>query len=108
MRSTVPDLKPKPTPALQWTAAFCALAVWVLGLLAANPQLHRTLHGDANHQDHSCAVTLFSHGVEQATGSSQAVCAPVLFPAGDCTVQPALPVAGGDNRFPPGRGPPLC
>ena len=53
-----------PVPAFRWTAILAALSIWILGLLAAAPHWHASLHSDASQQDHSCAVTLFSHGVE--------------------------------------------
>lgn len=39
-------------------------AVLLLGILGASPVLHATLHADAAHADHVCAVTLFAQGVE--------------------------------------------
>jgi hypothetical protein len=98
----------KPRPAFRWVAVFCALTVWVLGLAAASPQLHAALHPDADHTDHTCAVTLFSHGFEDGTGSTFPVCAPALFVEYKSTVQPASPVADVLHRLPPGRGPPSC
>jgi hypothetical protein len=97
-----------PAPRFRWAAGFCALLVLALGLLAISPQLHAALHGDANHQDHACAVTLFSHGVETAASGNCLASTPALFPAGPCAIQPALPVAEVPCRLPPGCGPPLC
>jgi hypothetical protein len=88
-------------------AVFCALAVWMLGLLAVSPQLHAALHGDADQADHTCAVTLFSHGVETATVDAGPASAPGLFLIGKCALAPALPVAAPHYRLPPGCGPPL-
>lgn len=97
----------KPRPVLRGLAVFCALAVWMLGLLAASPQLHAALHTDADQTDHSCAVTLFSHGCDDGLGAVCLACAPILFVTCEKTVQPALPVADVLHRLPPGRGPPL-
>ena len=108
MRNSPISLRAMPAPAFRWPAVFCALAVWGLGLFAVNPQLHAALHSDANHQDHTCAVTLFGHGMERAAGDTDIVSAPVLFPAGQCSIQPALPVAGAYHQLPPACGPPLC
>jgi len=108
MRRHAASLRTGTSPVKRWTAVLCALAVWMLGLLAVSPQLHTSLHSDADHVDHVCAVTLFSHGVESAVGITCVANAPVLFPAGQCLVQPALPVAGSHYRLPPGCGPPLC
>ena len=107
MRASASILETKPLPVFRWTAVLAALSIWILGLLAAAPQWHASLHSDAGGQDHSCAVTLFSHSTESAVTAACFVSAPVLFPAGECTVQPALPVADAENLFPPGRGPPL-
>jgi len=97
----------KPRPALRALAVFCALTVWMMGLLAASPQLHAALHSDADQSDHSCAVTLFSHGCDGGLGSVCLACAPILFVACENAVQPVLPVADVPYRLPPGRGPPL-
>ena len=82
--------------------------VWALGLLAASPQLHAALHSDAQHVEHTCAITLFSHGVDEVSGCGELVAAPALFPAGECVVQAAVEVADSEYRLPPGCGPPLC
>jgi hypothetical protein len=108
MRAHAASLRTVPVPAFRWTAVICALAVWMMGLLAVSPQLHTALHSEASHLDHTCAVTLFSHGVENAVGSACVAGAPVLFSVGQCLVQPALPVAEAHHRLPPGCGPPLC
>ena len=42
------------------------MTVWLLGLLAFSPELHAAMHKDADHEEHSCAVTLFSQGFEGA------------------------------------------
>jgi hypothetical protein len=97
----------KPNPGLQWVAVFCALSVWALGLLAVSPQLHAALHADANHADHTCAVTLFSHGADVCTGTTTLVCAPLFFVVEEGLGQPVSPVAEVPHRLPPGRGPPL-
>ena len=45
-------------------AAGAIALVLLLSVLAANPELHRCIHGDADagHED-GCAVVLFAHGV---------------------------------------------
>ena len=88
-------------------ALFLVLSVWMLGLLAASPQLHAALHTDADQADHTCAVTLFSHGCEDGLGVICLDCAPVLFVAYESTVQPILSATDVPHRLPPGRGPPL-
>lgn len=88
-------------------AVFCALAVWMLGALAVSPQLHAALHHDADQSDHTCAVTLFSHGVETAAIGPGLSFAPSLLPIGDCGPVPELALAAAPHRLPPGCGPPL-
>jgi hypothetical protein len=97
----------RPAPALRWVALGCALLVWVLGLLAFSPATHGGLHDDAHQPEHTCAITLFSHGVEAATGSIQLACEPVLFAAGESALPRTIPAAEAHYRLPPGRGPPV-
>lgn len=41
--------------------------VFALTLLAVSPAAHERIHGAAAHQvDHTCAITLFAHGVTSA------------------------------------------
>jgi hypothetical protein len=47
-------------------AAGCATLVLLLAILAADPSAHRWLHADSDHEDHSCAVVLFAHGLTSA------------------------------------------
>lgn len=94
-------------PALRWLAAGCALLVWMLGLLAASPQLHGTVHDDASHAGHSCAITLFSHGVDESLGSIDFVVTPALFPTGEVVALAIEPTTDAHVRLPPGCGPPL-
>ncbi len=96
-----------PVPAFRWTALFCALAVWGLGLLAASPQLHASLHHDAGQADHECVVTLFSHGVNPDTGVLTNLGAPQLSVAAHYPLAPARPASDAHLRLPPACGPPL-
>ena len=86
---------------------FGALTVWLLGLLAASPELHSLLHEDAGRAGHTCAITLFREGVEDGLGAAVLVATPALFPAGETVAVMVLPVADADVRLPPGCGPPL-
>lgn len=99
---------PPTATASRWVAVLCALAVWVVGLLAANPHLHEEVHADADHPEHSCAVTLFSHGIDRDTGSACIAWAPLGSASSDLPGQPASPVDEKSHRLPPGRGPPVC
>ena len=37
--------------------------VLLLTVLAASPELHARLHGNAGEADHECVITLYQHGV---------------------------------------------
>ncbi len=96
-----------PAPALRWAAVFCALTVWALGLLAVSPHLHAALHSDANHQDHTCAITLFNHGVDDGAAQTAVVIEP-LVRLEDVVVQPtARLVVAPRYWLLPGRAPPV-
>jgi hypothetical protein len=82
--------------------------VWAL-TLAVCPELHEWVHPDAGHEDHDCAVTLFSNGGVHLTATD-------LFDVG----KPArwllvdvlhfhsqVLIAAQTDRLIPGRGPPL-
>ena len=87
-------------------ALLCAVTVWLLGLLAASPELHAMLHADSDHCDHECAVTLFAQGAEGSTTG------PVLTvgPMAEAPEQlPAPTEWQGDSittRLQPSQGPP--
>lgn len=89
-------------------AGVCALLVGLLGFFAASSQLHGSVHADADHAGHTCAITLFSQGLEDSPGSADLLVTPALFPAGEIAAVIAAPVTGTPDRLPPGRGPPLC
>jgi len=86
----------------------CALTVWLLGLFVASSQLHISLHDDAAHAGHTCAITLFSQGLEDSLGHVDPVVTPALFPAGEIATVAVAPLTDTPDRLPPGRGPPLC
>jgi len=94
--------------ASRWTAAFCALTVWLLGLFVASAPLHGALHQDAGHASHTCAITLFREGIEDAVGSAAIIVTPALFSAGETVAALLVPGADADDRLPPGCGPPRC
>ncbi|HEY0863237.1 MAG TPA: hypothetical protein VGD97_03965 [Lacunisphaera sp.] len=99
----------RPIPrTLRGVAALCALTVWLLGLFVASSQLHVALHTDAGHAGHSCAITLFSQGLEASLGCADLVVTPALFPAGKIATLPVVWLSDTSDRLPPGRGPPLC
>ena len=47
-------------------AGGCAALVLLLSILAADPAAHRWLHADSDHEDHTCAIVLFAHGLTSA------------------------------------------
>jgi hypothetical protein len=93
---------------LRGVAVLCALMVWLLGFFAASAQLHGSVHGDADHAVHTCAITLFSQGLEDSLGQADPVVTPALFPTGEIATVPAAPLTDTPDRLPPGRGPPFC
>jgi hypothetical protein len=95
-----------PAPALRWAAIGSALMVWMLGLLAASPQLHAALHKDAGHNEHVCAVTLFSQGVESTTPPTGFTVAPLVLLADSPVPVDLCPAAPPRYRLLPGRAPP--
>lgn len=105
----MPNTAHLPVPrAWRGVAAVCALMVGLLGFFAASSQLHGSVHADADHAGHTCAITLFSQGLEDSLGCADPVVTPALFPAGEIVAVTAAPVTDTPDRLPPGRGPPLC
>ena len=94
--------------ALRGVTVLCALLVGLLGLFAASSHLHDSVHADADHAEHSCAITLFSQGLEDSLGHADPVVTPALFTAGEVAAAAAALVTATPDRLPPGRGPPLC
>ncbi len=87
--------------------AVCALTVWLLGVLAVSQELHGTIHEDADHESHTCAVTLYREGLVDSLGHVDLVVAPALYPAGKPVPAAIAAVTEVEFRQPPGRGPPL-
>ena len=81
--------------------------VLLLNLLAASPSLHQLLHGDANHAEHQCAVTLFAHGkVDTAS-----VAVPISVPLAVVETAPAIIFSSFSpaiEHLPAGRAPPAA
>lgn len=88
-------------------AALCALAVWLLGVLAISPQLHGHVHEDAATPHHECAVTLFQHGAENPLTFSGLSLAPADFAVETIAPIDTIARSAVDVRLHPGRGPPL-
>jgi hypothetical protein len=99
---------PQPSPALRGVAVCAALLVWLLGIFAASAELHAALHRDADHQDHSCAITLFSHGTDDTSDHRELVAVLALFSVGAIIAESTRWIGEAPHRLPPGCGPPLC
>ena len=87
-------------------AALCALAVWLLGVLAMSPELHGHVHDDAAEPHHECAVTLFQHGAESPLTFSGLSLAPAETAIATLAPIDLIARAAADVRLQPGRGPP--
>jgi hypothetical protein len=96
-----------PRPALRWVAATCAVMVWMLGLLAASPELHARVHHDADHAGHTCAVTLFSQGLDHPELGSALAPEPALVVVAEVIPSELLQVESVMDWLRPGRGPPV-
>jgi hypothetical protein len=46
----------------RWTGAVLVIAIFWALTLTVSPQLHESIHPDADHEDHDCGVTLFLGG----------------------------------------------
>jgi hypothetical protein len=105
-RSAFPRHMP-PCPAFRWVAAVCAVMVWSLGLLAASPELHARVHRDADHAGHTCAVTLFSQGLDNPVAGAALPLTPNLTVS--MVVMPTDPprVECARDWLRPERGPPV-
>lgn len=87
-------------------AAVCALAVWLLGILAFSPELHGHVHADAGAAQHECAVTLFQHGAENPFAAVAPAIAPVGPAEDDLSLADRLVPPSGEVRLQPSCGPP--
>src|SRR5687767_8753649 len=93
---------------MRWHARFgCLLAaLWLaLAMLGASPQLHHTLHEDADSSEHSCVIEHISEGSVLFTPTLPIVApdSPVIFPrpSFDSVILPSR-----DFRVALSRGPP--
>ena len=106
MSASVPKSDPLHVPAHRWLAAFCALAIWLFGLLNISPQLHASLHHDGDQADHTCAITLFSYGVEATPVQVDLTFTPQLILL-EAPLSPLDQPGVDTDRLPPACGPPL-
>jgi hypothetical protein len=81
---------------------------WVL-TLSVSPQLHEWIHPDADHEDHECAVTLFTGGgclpVSNPPPVIEAPSYTLLFSAPAEPAEMLVPIFAGQQIAE--RGPPL-
>ena len=87
-------------------ALSCALLVWMLGILGASPDLHALFHPDADHAGHSCAITLFQHGLEDPVAGLDGAMAPPTPVSERLAPVVAAAVASLTERLLPACGPP--
>ena len=79
----------------------------VLGVLAANPELHQRLHPDAGQAGHECGVTLFLHGVEAVLVTAAVAAPPPALLARVPAPRREWWWAAPWDWLPPGRAPPV-
>lgn len=96
-----------PSAVFRGLAAFCAVLVWALGLLAASPELHAALHHDADQADHVCAVTLFHQGTENPVPPLVIAPAPLLTVVALVAPVDSFRFEAPDGWLQPAQGPPL-
>lgn len=107
MPRSTPSSATLPRPALRGLAVFCALTVWLLGILAGSAELHASLHKDAGLAEHSCGITLFGQGVENSVPPPNSVAAPSFVLVAMAHPVEPLRAALPSDRLPPGHGPPV-
>ena len=100
---TVADLRRRPFRAI---GVVLLLLFLVLVVFAASPELHQTIHSDANTAGHHCAISALSQGHFEPPACNPPLCtAPVL---SSCSTPFVPSVFGGAiELLPPGRAPPI-
>lgn len=112
------DASALPNRPTRWVAAWCALAVWLMGLFAVSPELHAQLHAHDGHggchdapapeQDgHACPVTLFQQGAENPVAFAAVLVAPMSLRVETVVCVDRHGAVVADVRLAPGRGPPV-
>lgn len=88
-------------------AASTGALVLFLTVLAASPDLHARLHGDAGgHDDSGCVVALFGQGVSLAAGADALVVVPVEWQIAAPLPTEEILLAATRYLRQPERGPP--
>lgn len=96
----------RPLTGWRWIGLGCALVVGMLSFAGASELLHDHVHEDAATPEHTCAITLFAHGVENPDAAATFVLAPeeVVVTSLRLLAVVAPPVVDRPRR--PGRDPP--
>ena len=81
--------------------------VLLLTVLAASPELHAWLHGNAGEADHECVVTLYQHGVVSAAVEVALVVVLLVQRARVAAASAALYLAAPRYWLPPALAPPV-
>lgn len=84
----------------------CALLVGMLSLAGASELLHDHVHEHERSAEHSCAITLFAHGVEPAATAATPVLCPDETVVATLRLAAAVAPPAADRPLRPGRDPP--
>lgn len=109
---------------MRLVAVGCVVLVALLSLATVSPKIHATLHGRLQGQDehaehrgdpanqaepgHSCAVTLFSQGIESGGAPLLVLGVPEPLFTDVIALADQVARAARAMQLPPGRGPPVC
>jgi len=85
---------------------FLSLLVICLAILSASPQLHESLHTDAHHADHHCAIQMFVHGQVDAAPVAAVLDVVTFQPVPSATPCFSPFLTQAKFRLLPGRAPP--
>jgi hypothetical protein len=91
-------------PAMAGLMAFLLL---LLGVLAAEEQIHSQLHADEPASHATCSICALAGGLVDAPASFQPVVVPVLSPAWTVPALESAPLPAADFSVASSRGPPV-
>ena len=98
----------QPGPIRRLFSAGASALVLLLTVLAASPELHAWVHGDAaGHDDSGCVIALFGHGVSLAAGGDTLVVTPMEWQAAPPPAVEELLLTAPRYLRQPERGPPV-
>ncbi len=78
------------------------------GIASSSQSLHRFIHPDANSPVHECGITLFSHGMVDATAGTPELAVPIFQQFTLCTFFSEIAFYPADYVLLPGRAPPIA